>query len=176
MQSELVPPGAIAIGVYDFGHTTIFIDGYRIDGYGHAGISVTSQLKKDKWIRRDLLFVINNPPEFLLNNLKEKIDNFQSESRVNCVGLTCDYLMPEGESQFLPKSTIWPIKFTNMLFDLARENPNFEIDVYTLDGQSVSKIRFAMGRNSIAVPFALTLGSGVVATIFSLAAMTIINQ
>ncbi len=175
LQAELVPTGAIAVGIYDFGHTTLFLDGYRIDGYGSAGIEVRSHLKEDRWIRRDLLFVINNPPKELLNSLRAEIENFKAKSRVNCVTLTCQYLMDdEGGEGILSESTFWPLKFTDMLVELALGNPDLKIDIYTLDGRTMGSVRASMRRNSILVPTVLTLGAGVILSIFTAAALTVV--
>ncbi len=175
-QTDLIPPGAIAIGIYDFGHTSIFVDGKRIDGYGSAGIEVRSKLSEDKWIRRDLLFVINNPPAELLESLRAEMEDFKSKSRINCVAVTCHYLMNStSANNLLPESTVWPLKFTDMLLDLSQERPELEIDIYTLDGRTMESVRASMRSNSIVVPSVLTLGAGVILSIFTAAGLTIFN-
>ncbi len=174
-QTDLIPPGAIAIGIYDFGHTSIFIDGKRIDGYGSAGIEVRSKLIEDKWIRRDLLFVINNPSVELLASLRAEIEDFKAKSRINCVAMTCHYLMNStSANNLIPESTVWPLKFTDMLLDLSQERPELEIDIYTLDGRTMGSVRASMRRNSILVPTVLTLGAGVILSIFTAAALTVV--
>jgi len=107
---------------FDYGHTYLYYDGYRIDSSGQAPFLVRSLLRESTALNGQFVVAIKDLSVDAKQRISAFIENFKTRSSRSCIMLTCTYLQKTLPELDLPR-TYSPHRFLKQLLEAKAESP-----------------------------------------------------